>query len=268
MSGVSFIGASNIAWRYSLAMHEKGICIHKIYNRTPGHRDSLVKALRDNGSQVSAANSLEDLMDSDIVFIAVNDDAIETVVGNIAGTLKGHAGNNPIFIHTSGATDINVFAPLEALGCKYGVLYPVMTLRKNKNIEFSEVPFLIESPYEDVVEKLESIAKTLGSEYYYKTSEERLRMHVAAVFVCNFVNYILDLGFSVTDRDHCILLPSAIESVRNCFLLNPASVLTGPAKRKDMKTIQKHMELLEKLGLDEQKEIYELLSRKIIERQK
>ena len=148
MLKVSFIGASNIAYRYTLAMLEKGIAVSRIYNRSAQHRDSLVKALRDNGSDAKAAENLEDLMDSDIVFIAVNDDAIKTVVGNIEETLKRFAdspansestsGNQPdanghyipggqlnklpVFIHTSGATDINVFAPLEALGCKYGVL--------------------------------------------------------------------------------------------------------------------------------------------------
>ena len=91
-------------------------------------------------------------------------------------------------------------------------------------------------------------------------------MHVAAVFTTNFVNYLLGLAFPIVQHDHPLLIPSTIEAVRNAFLHTPASTLTGPARRGDMETIHKHLEVLQKMGLTEQEEIYRLLTDKILKK--
>ena len=91
-------------------------------------------------------------------------------------------------------------------------------------------------------------------------------MHVAAVFTTNFVNYLLGLAFPIVQHDHPLLIPSTIEAVRNAFLHTPTSTLTGPARRGDMETIRKHLEVLEKMGLKEQEEIYRLFTDRILEK--
>ena len=54
--------------------------------------------------------------------------------------------------------------------------------------------------------------------------------------------------------------------MRNAFLHTPASTLTGPARRGDMETIRKHLDVLEQSGLKEQAEIYRLFTDKILEK--
>ncbi len=268
--GISFIGAGNVAFRFSLAMQEKGFVIDHVYNRSESSRDKVVKALRSNGAATTPAASISELFDSELVIIAVADDAIAPIVEEIVQTIDSYCNSSseccpiPAFVHTSGATDIEVFRPLIDRGVKCGVLYPLMTLKKNKNLDFKHVPMLLESTDEELGKMLDGIATMLGSEHYFQTSEERLRMHLAAVFTCNFVNYTLGLAIPIVQRDHPLLLPSTIEAVRNAFLHTPESTLTGPARRGDMATIGKHIALLEKLDLPEQKEFYELFTEKIL----
>ena len=249
---IAFAGAGNVAFRFSLALQEKGY-------------DKLVRALRANGSDTQAAADYRDLASADLIFIAVSDDAIETVVREMTGQLAGME-KLPAVVHTSGATDISILKPLEDIGCRCGVVYPLMTLNRNKNVEFKDVPLLLESTSQELRPVLDSIASDLGGEHYFYSSADRLKMHVAAVFTTNFVNYLLGLAFPIVQHDHPLLIPSTIEAVRNAFLHTPASTLTGPARRGDMETIRKHLEVLESMGLKEQEEIYRLFTDRILEK--
>lgn len=263
----AFIGAGNVAFRYALAMQEKGYNISAVYSRTAKSRDRLVKALRANGSETQAAASIRDLRTASLVIVAVTDDAIPQVVREIADAFAPFRDNPlPAVVHTSGATPLSVLQPLAELGCPCGVIYPLMTLNRNKNVEFRDVPLLLEATTEELRTVIDGIAEDLGGEHYFYSSEERLRMHVAAVFTTNFVNYLLGLAFPIVQHDHPLLIPSTIEAVRNAFLHTPASTLTGPARRGDMETIHKHIEVLQKMGLTEQEEIYRLLTDRILKK--
>ena len=232
----AFFGAGNVAFRFALAMQEKGYNISAVYSRTAKSRDRLVKALRANGSGTQAA------------FSPLRDNTL------------------PAVVHTSGATPLSVLQPLADLGCACGVMYPLMTLSRNKNIEFRDVPLLLEASTDGLGTLLDSMAEDLGGEHYFYSSEDRLKMHVAAVFTTNFVNYLLGLAFPIVQHDHPLLIPSTIEAVRNAFLHTPASTLTGPARRGDMETIRKHIGLLHDMGLKEQEEIYRLFTDKILKK--
>lgn len=265
---IAFVGTGNVAFRFSLALQEKGYDIPHIYGRTEKNRDRLVKALRANGSDTAPALSYSDLLGDGIIFITVSDDAIETVVRSMAEEFSAAAGHGkmPAVVHTSGATDTAVLKPLSDIGCRCGAVYPLMTLNRNKNLEFKNVPLLLEAMSPELGPELEAIAADLGGEHYFYSSEDRLKMHVAAVFTTNFVNYMLGLAFPIVQHDHPLLIPSTIEAVRNAFLHTPESTLTGPARRGDTMTINRHIALLEKLGLKEQEEIYRLFTDRILEK--
>ncbi len=263
----AFFGAGNVAFRFALAMQEKGYNISAVYSRTAKSRDRLVKALRANGSGTQAAESIQDLRTASLLVIAVTDDAIPQVVADIAEAFSPLRDNTlPAVVHTSGATPLSVLQPLAELGCACGVMYPLMTLSRNKSIEFRDVPLLLEASTDGLGTLLNSMAEDLGGEHYFYSSEDRLKMHVAAVFTTNFVNYLLGLAFPIVQHDHPLLIPGTIEAVRNAFLHTPASTLTGPARRGDMETIRKHIGLLHDMGLKEQEEIYRLFTDKILKK--
>lgn len=265
MYNISIIGAGNIAYRFSQALFESGNIINFVYNRTPEKAQKLSKYLNSLGANSSPINELAQIFQSDIIIIAVSDDAIKNVVEDIA-LAQYNSQHQPIFLHTSGATDIEVLKPLKEKGYPIGVLYPLMTLSKTKNIKFNEVPFLLEAQTPEVKEVLENIVKPFKTDYDFCDSEKRLRMHAGAVFSCNFINYILELAFDVAGNWSTYLIPTTIEMVRKSFLKSPQEMRTGPAVRGDMETIKKHMELLESLGMEEHKEVYELITKNIIKR--
>ncbi len=254
----NIIGAGNMGFRLGLALAERGYEIKAVWNRSRENGEKLVRALNKNISGTIFADEMENLPHADITIIAVSDDAIR----NTAELLhKAGAADDTILVHTSGATDISV---LDFGHNKYGVLYPLMTLSKSKSMDFGLVPFLLEASDNETGDILASIATDLKAEYKFMSSEKRLKMHTAAVFSCNFTSYMLSLAYDLTKENPVFLLPLTIETVRKFYLmLNPDLTVTGPARRGDIKTMERHIELLQRLGKEEHREVYEFLSGKI-----
>jgi len=292
MNSVSFIGAGNVAFRMAIALQEKGCIIPHIWNRTPEKASKLAGSLNSNlqastarnasdaglftpvptGTPTVCATSLTDLLDSDLIVVAVSDDAIPDIAAKLAEEIHNAriCGEEhiPIIVHTSGATDISVFDCLKNEDCRFGVLYPMLTLSKSKNVDFKDVPFLLEAGTDSTLNALKNVCKIFGSEYFCCDSHRRLMMHIAAIFSCNFTNYLMSLAFEAAGETHPLLLPTTMEMIRKSFLQSPETALTGPAKRGDLKTIEKHLKTLEEAGMTEHREIYSILTDKILARNK
>lgn len=263
MYNISFIGAGNVTFRLSLALQQAGHNIQAIVNRSTDKAESVVRALKRHRSHAVATGDYNAIpADCDLIIISVSDSYIREAAKNVNETLLSRNLNIPV-VHTCGA------APLETLtdelsGRRCGVFYPLMTLSKNKEIDMKLVPFLIEANDTGLQQMLCSIVQQMRAEYKICNSAKRLQMHVAAVFVSNFTNYMLALAYRISHPDFVYLLPCAVETVRKAFLNKPSVSQTGPAKRGDMTTINEHLNVLEQMNLDEEKEIYEYLSGKIM----
>lgn len=260
MYKISFIGAGNVSYRLSLALQKAGHTINSICNRNTENAEKVQRALKRENSKVCIVNKIEDIPESDILVIAVSDSAIKDVAKQIAPFKEKFK----LIVHTSGATDMQILKEAQIDNC--GVFYPLMTLSKNKDIDIRLVPFLLEHNNAQAEEILTQIVQSLKAEYNFCSSEKRLQMHTAAVFGTNFINYILSLAYDVSSPNFTFLLPGAIETVRKAFLNNPTISQTGPALRKDMETINKHIKVLEDKGLGTHLEVYKILSEKIMEK--
>ena len=273
MYNISFIGAGNLAFRLSLALHQAGHRIEFILNRSHENGIKLQNVLAKSGSHAQFTDDPSKLLSSDIILLAVSDSAIAEYVDHFSKIIrerreltlqKDGAYAPPLFLHSSGATDISVFEEFNT--DNYGVFYPLMTLSKSKGIDFNIVPFILEASSEYVKQVLKELAVSLKSEYIFTSSHERLKLHTAAVFSTNFVNHMLTIAFEISGDAHNYLLPTTMESIRKCFLLSPDKVQTGPALRGDIQTMQKHLDILDELGMTQEKELYEIISKSIIER--
>jgi predicted short-subunit dehydrogenase-like oxidoreductase (DUF2520 family) len=71
------------------------------------------------------------------------------------------------------------------------------------------------------------------------------------------------LAYDIASPDFTLLLPSAIESIRKAFLSTPAVSQTGPARRGDTNTIEKHLDVLSDEKFAEHMEVYKFLTEKI-----
>ena len=95
--------------------------------------------------------------------------------------------------------------------------------------------------------------------------DDRKLIHLSAVYVCNFVNVMLQIGDKLLENkglDVSLFESLVKETVDKAFALGPKNALTGPAKRGDVETIERHKKLLE--NNHEERKIYELLTNYII----
>lgn len=266
---ISIIGAGNMAFRLGIALRDAGHNITRIWSRRQEPGEKLAHILSSEGGETFYTDNLTELLDSEIVILAISDNAIKEMATTLANIINDSAcTTTPLLFHTSGATDIGALEPLSAAGATCGVLWPMMTLSKNKNIQFKEAPLLIECPDPKGRDMMEELAFSLRCEYFHCDSAKRLQMHCAAVFASNFTNYALSLAYELAGDKAPYLIPTAIEAVRKCCMFHPDQVQTGPALRGDTATMERHLDMLHKMGLAEHEEIYRMISKNIPQRVK
>ena len=145
----------------------------------------------------------------------------------------------------------------------YGVFYPLQTFSKSRDIDFSTIPVCIEANTEKNYTLLNKLGNALSNDVRAVSSSQRKGLHLAAVFVCNFVNHLYAMGANVckeNDLPFEVLKPLILETANKVMGLHPSEAQTGPAKRNDKKTMKNHLKALDN---KEHKKIYKLLSKAI-----
>jgi len=244
---IAIIGSGNIATQLGLAFIISGHNINYVFSKNDLHKKVLAKKLK-----CKAAGSINEIQ-SDVIIIAVNDNAIPKV----ALQLKG---NDAIIAHTSGSVNMNVLKHLK----KYGVIYPLQTINKIRKVEFRSVPLCIEGNNKQVEKILLQLASSISGNIYQLNSEQRLHVHLAAVIANNFSNHLFALSESYLKAHNLsfdLLKPLIKTTADNITTTSPALNQTGPAKRNDTKTIKQHLDLLAENP--ELKAIYKLISASI-----
>lgn len=210
--------------------------------------DAFLKVDTITVTQINS-RKLENISKADVTIIAVSDDAIAEVSSKI---------NNAFVIHTSGASSIRELKNTT----NKGVFYMLQSFSKEKEVDFSKIPFCLEAENEEDKQLLITLAKSIGEEIYTVNSKQRKALHVAAVFVNNFTNHLYKIGNDICKEQKVpfkILQPLIKETVAKIETLSPEKAQTGPAIRNDKKTIENHLDLLNK----KQQEIYKILTKSI-----
>lgn len=242
MIKVVLLGAGNVAVHLAKAFFKaKNIDFVQRYSR-----DSKSDFYFDN--HIAKTNSLDNLAQADIYVIAINDDKI----GEFSKQLPIYRG---LVVHTSGSM------PLSSLQCKAnkGVLYPLQTFSKDQAIDFKSIPLALETEKKEDFTTLETLAKALSKNTYSIDSQQRNKLHIAAVFANNFSNYMFKIAKDICDDNNFsfeILKPIIQETTKKLETMSPFDAQTGPAKRNDTIVIENHLQQLQ----GDQKEIYKLVS--------
>jgi len=231
---IVIIGAGNLATQLALALTEKGIHIQQIYSRTLESAKELADKL-----STDFTNDLSQIeTNADLYVIAVKDSAIQIILENL------QPDNNPLIVHTAGSVPMNI---LEGFSMNYGVFYPLQTFSKSRKVNFSTIPVCIEANHPSNLFKLQELAEKLSSSVHQINSTERKTLHLAAVFVNNFVNHFYTLGAEIlhdNKLDFNLLQPLILETALKIQTLQPADAQTGPAKRNDQHVINDHLKML------------------------
>jgi len=72
--------------------------------------------------------------DADLYIFAVKDDALQSVISAMRP-------NKGLWLHTAGSVPLNIF---DGFAERYGVLYPLQTLSKLREVDFKSIPLCIE----------------------------------------------------------------------------------------------------------------------------
>lgn len=248
---ITLIGSGNVATHMAAAFKNAGHRIVQVYS--PNMHNAALLAYHVGAT---AINTLSDIdPNTDIFIIAVKDDAI-------AGVSEALAKYQKLIVHTSGSTNLDV---LLTFTDKAGVLYPLQTFSKTREVDFATVPLCIEAANESIYADLEQLATTISNNIYCVSSAGRKILHLAAVFACNFPNYLYEVSRQLlTDHemDFNLLRPLILETAQKVQQQSPAAVQTGPAVRNDQITMNKHLEML--ADQPQLQQIYTLLSQGII----
>lgn len=248
MFSIVILGSGNVASHLIAAFQKSDlILIKQVFARNP-----LVTI--PNFPQEKIIHSIDQLEVADLYIISVTDTAIVELAYQIPF-------DQAFVVHTSGSM------PMTVLPNKHrkGVFYPLQTFTKNKEVDFKEIPICLEAENEGDLLLLKTVAEKISSKVYTINSEQRKAMHVAAVFVCNFVNHLYQLGHEVCNEHNIpfeILHPLIAETANKIQYLPPEDAQTGPAKRNDTITINSHLNFLTDTN---KKEIYKILTKSIID---
>lgn len=233
---IVLIGAGNVAHHLAPALLKAGLNLCQIYSRS-------IESARALGMKTGisyTADLFAVYPDCNIYIFCVNDDSVLPLYRSI------RINNKAVILHTSGSVPLDIFANSAE---HYGVLYPLQTFSKKRDIDFSEVPLCIEASDKNTLSGLKELAGYLSRSVQEISSEKRKKLHLAAVFANNFANHLYAVAGRILEEeglDFNLLRPLIFETAHKVMLLSPAEAQTGPARRGDEGILEVHRGLLKK----------------------
>lgn len=247
---VSIIGTGNTAHILGRIINEAGHHILEVVGRNSKNVEALSGLLNTVGS--SNINNINTA--TDLIVVAVSDGSIADIVQSLKVVDK-------LVVHTAASVSINV---LKSCSTRFGVIYPVQSLKK-EILKLPAIPVLIDGCDNEVRGSLFEFASTWADGVSFANDDERLKLHIGAVIVNNFVNHL----FTVTEAycrkvnvNFAVLYPLIEETIARLNDNAPSSLQTGPAIRNDVETIEKHLSIL--TTYPEMAELYKFISKDII----
>ena len=261
-----FLGSGNLATNLSLALKAAGEEIIQIFSRTQENAQALADKLH-----CASCTSINEIRtDADVYIFSVKDDALPSLIEQLAVKLStGEGGERvPILLHTAGSVPMSVFPETmhyELCTMNYGVLYPMQTFSKDRSVNFREIPCFIEASDNNTLEEIKGIASKVSDHVLEMSSEKRRKLHLAAVFACNMTNHCYRLAEKVLEEegvDFSLYLPLIQETANKVKELSPRKAQTGPMVRYDKTIMDAQIALIN----DERtRQIYRLMADSIHE---
>ena len=229
------IGSGNLAEALARAVAKSELELVQIFARN-AERARIVAELAATGWETRPEMLRKD---ADIYLIAVSDRA----VAEVAATLP--IPEEAAVAHTAGSVPVTAIPERFA---RRAVFYPMQTFTRGREADFSVIPVLLEAPSPELRPELEAFARKLSGTVIWADSAQRCKVHLAAVFACNFANHMYAVGERIVrgaGLDFDVLKPLIAETAaKACDARSPLDVQTGPAVRNDFATKARHGDLL------------------------
>ena len=247
---IVLIGAGNVATHFGVALKKAKHDILQVYSRSESSSRELSKKLKSNFT--TDVKSI--FTSADLYIISISDHAIKDFI-------KNFSVKNKTIVHTSGSVSMKIFGKKFA---NQGVIYPLQTFTKERDVKFNEVPLLIEGSNTTTFSAIASLARSVSPFVFEMSSADRKAVHLAAVIANNFSNHLFVQAEKILTKKNIpfpLLGPLMHETVIKAIKVTPRAAQTGPAKRGDSKIIEEHIAMLKKDPA--MQKIYKLLSESI-----
>lgn len=231
---VVLIGAGNVAHHLAPALLKAGMNLCQIYSRS-------MESARELGMKTGityTADLFAVYPDADIYIFCISDDALLPIFKGL------RINNKALVLHTSGSMPMNLFQPYRE---RFGVLYPLQSFTKKRDLDFKEIPLCIEASTPAVLKEVRELAEALTLKVKEIDSEKRKHLHLAAVFANNFTNHLYGIAGKILEKeglDFDMLRPLIFETAHKVMLITPENAQTGPARRGDESILSMHKNLL------------------------
>lgn len=250
---IVLIGAGNLATHLGKALHAAGHDMVQVFSRTMQSAETLASLL--DAEPLTDMAQVRD--DADVYIFSVKDSALEQLISQLCG------GEKKVFLHTAGSMPMSVF---RGKALHYGVLYPMQTFSKQREVDFSIIPCFIEANDEFALKQIEGLAGQISHRVFQLSSEDRKYLHLSAVFACNFANHCYAASQELLQQHGIpfdVMLPLIDETAAKVHGMTPEEAQTGPAVRYDENVIDKQIQLLENQPYFQK--IYDCMSKSIHE---
>lgn len=269
---IVLIGAGNLATHLGKALHAAGHDMLQVFSRTMQSAETLASLL--DAEPLTDIAQVRD--EADVYIFSVKDSALLQLVaqlcrheadglgedGAVNALRKAKKGEHErVFLHTAGSMPLSVF---KGMAQHYGVLYPMQTFSKQREVDFSIIPCFVEANDEFAQKQIEGMAREISGRVYQLSSEDRKYLHLSAVFACNFANHCYAISQELLEEHGIpfdVMLPLINETAAKVHEMKPKDAQTGPAVRYDENVIGKQSKLLE--NHPHFKKVYDSMSKSI-----
>jgi predicted short-subunit dehydrogenase-like oxidoreductase (DUF2520 family) len=248
------VGSGNVAESLAQAIAEaNGLELVQIFARNEERGRKVAELANTEWSNSSLA-------EADLYLISVSDNAV-------AGCAKLlHIPQNAVVAHTAGCCPMEALDPHE----HRAVFYPFQTFSVGRKVDFKKGYIFVEGATEHAIQTVEEAAHALTTNVLPADSARRAVIHLSGVFACNFANAMYANAAEVLAKEGLpfdIVAPVIEETAQKVIeVLNPATTQTGPARRGDSETLERHRKML--ANEPQKRELYDKISEDICERTK
>ena len=246
---VSIIGAGRVGRSLGRALRERGWRIGAVVTRSMASARASVRAI--GGGTPLAGGVTADELAADVVLIATPDDAIDSVARQLARVSRGKL-RGKIVLHTSGALDRSVLAPLARRGAATGSLHPMQTFSDKRVPRLDGIVFAIEGDAR-ARRVARAMARPLGGVPIEISGQNKPAYHAAGVLAAGHALALIESATQILTRigfprrrAEQTLLPLIKQMLDNFERIGPRAAWTGPVARGDYAVVAKHMRALKK----------------------
>lgn len=243
---ITIIGAGALGTNLALALYQQNYTIKGIFNRTVVKAQRLAEQVKAEYTGKFPQSTVEL---GDIIFLCVPDDQLKIVTHQFVEKFENLEGK--YFVHCSGARGASEIKDLKTKNAFIASFHPIQTFVSETRPKIFKNTNISLQGDEPVVKKLVGIADSLQAAPFIVSEEDKLLLHIAAVFACNYMVTVSQAAVQTirqtSDPKNITLdkiLPLMIQTLNNIQEIGPEKSLSGPLKRGDTQTIEAHFNAL------------------------